>query len=134
MIIASILSVLSIFLVAGTITLASTTNQNSNTSEKTVSQTYCEVENHPMQDGSTYCKGTKSGYHNNQCDYYEEVKNDTNTKNKTSKNQATDNTVSEENENYRQNSNGCHGNGPMNGNGHRNGNHGRGHRRMNNYN
>ncbi|MFW7432913.1 hypothetical protein [Vagococcus carniphilus] len=88
-IITSILGLIGIFLVAGTITLASTTNQNR--SESTVSakenkpirndeNSYCQREGHQMNGDSYRCDGPKKGYHNENCDYYEELKEEDSSK------------------------------------------------------
>ncbi|SLM84700.1 MULTISPECIES: hypothetical protein [Vagococcus] len=76
-IIASLISVVGLFLIAGTITLASTTStakkETSTSSQMEDNQSYCQRENHKMSDGNFYCDDQNKGYHNENCDYYEEA-------------------------------------------------------------
>lgn len=72
-IITSLISIISLFLIAGTITLASTTKTETKTSSQNEGDsTYCQRENHKMSDGNFYCDGQNKGYHNENCDYYDE--------------------------------------------------------------
>lgn len=122
-IITSILGLIGIFLVAGTITLASTTNQNRTDSTITPKEnnpirnneeSYCQRKGHQMNGNSYRCDGPEKGYHNENCDYYDELKEENNS----------------EEENFSRRRGSCHDDNASNRGRHHNS--GR-HMRMNNY-
>ncbi len=78
LIIVSLLGILSIFLVAGTITLASTTDQSRVEPKESNSYGHEHYNNkdHYMNKNGVQCDGTKKGYHKENRDCYNDLKNE----------------------------------------------------------